>query len=165
MKIPQGLTASGAPIPLHLVLLVVLALYGLKQSAHEFNKVLSGYLRSKGYRPISAERSIYANGRVFIAIYVDGLLIAGPHLADIEAKDILKDRLMAKDLGEAKRVLGIQIPRDKTARTLTVDQSEYIREPLAKYLEPDAPAAKTPMLVGAETTLAEPGVAVNRQQR
>ena len=98
MKVPSGFTWNGKPIPKGFVFQLMLALYGLKQSAYEFNKVLTGYLRSKGFKAIPAERSIFTNGRVFIAIYVDDLLIVSLRAADVEAaKKILKARFKIKE--------------------------------------------------------------------
>jgi hypothetical protein len=38
-----------------------------------------------------------------------------------------------KDLGDLSQLLGIHITRDRSARTISLDQFKYLRDTLAKY--------------------------------
>jgi hypothetical protein len=38
-----------------------------------------------------------------------------------------------KDLGDLSQLLGMHITRDRSARTISLDQSKYLRDTLAKY--------------------------------
>jgi hypothetical protein len=53
------------------------ALYGLKQAPRVWFKTLTDFLYSLGFAPITSDCGVYAKGGVFIAIYVDDLLIVG----------------------------------------------------------------------------------------
>lgn len=62
-----------------------------------------------------------------LLLYVDDILIAGKHLSDIEKiKNLLMGEFEIKDLGSAKRILGIDIIRDKADGTLFLSQSSKI---------------------------------------
>jgi hypothetical protein len=49
-----------------------------------------------------------------------------------------------KDLGEVKKILGLEITRDRTKRTIKITQTAYLDEILAEYGLTDAREAKTP---------------------
>ena len=52
---------------------------------------------------------------VFVAIYVDDLIIGGDHLDEVEPiKGLLKQEFEMKDLGELRFFLGIEIINTKT---------------------------------------------------
>ena len=71
---------------------------------------------------------------LYIVLYVDDLLLIGSSLAEVkQLKADLSARFEMKDLGEAKFVLGLQITRNRRARTLSLSQSGYIRRLLERY--------------------------------
>ncbi|KAA0043332.1 reverse trancriptase [Cucumis melo var. makuwa] len=56
----------------------------------------------------------------------DDMLLARKSKTDIKrVKTALKEEFDVKELGESKRILGIDIFRERTKRTLTIDQSNY----------------------------------------
>ena len=62
-------------------------------------------------------------------MYIDDLALG---LRSTKALEWLKDQLInefnMKDLGEAKKIIGWEITRDLKARTLKIDQKEYIQD-------------------------------------
>jgi hypothetical protein len=42
-------------------------------------------------------------------------------------------RLKIKDMGDLSQLLGMHITRDRSAHTISLDQSKYLRDILAKY--------------------------------
>ena len=58
---------------------------------------------------------------MYLLIYVDDMLIASNDEAEIEAfKRQLNYEFSMKDLGPAKKILGINIHRDRSKKTLTL---------------------------------------------
>ena len=78
------------------------ALYGLKQAPRVWFKTLTEFLESLGYHAIPEDPSVYRNKEqgIYIAIYVDDLLIFGPNKSAIATlKQNLSDRFHMTDLG------------------------------------------------------------------
>jgi hypothetical protein len=65
-----------------------------------------------------------------------------------EIKQQLSAAFEMEDLGEAHFVLGIEIRRDRTARTLSISQGAYISNILDRFNLASSNAAKTPMAAG-----------------
>jgi hypothetical protein len=60
-----------------------------------------------------------------------------------------------KDLGEAQYMLGIQIQRNRAARTLSLSQGEYVRHVLTRFGMWDSKSAPTPLAVSGKLTKAD----------
>src|SRR5438046_5186249 len=76
------------------------ALYGLKQSPKIWYHTLATFLKGLGFSPLPSYLGIFSKGHVYIAVYVDDLLIAGPSKTQIkEIKDALNKRFEMTDLG------------------------------------------------------------------
>jgi hypothetical protein len=64
---------------------------------------------------------------MYIAVYVDDLLIVGPSIAEIKKiKRSLRNRFQMTDLGPCSYYLGISIQRDRQNRKLSLSQEAYI---------------------------------------
>lgn len=64
---------------------------------------------------------------VIVDVYVDNLLLGSGSYNALEwLKDELTKEFQIKDLGKAKMIIGCEIIRDLEARTLKIDQKEYI---------------------------------------
>jgi hypothetical protein len=91
---------------------------------------------------------IFRTGHVFamIALYVDGIPAAcndATWLASFKAQ--LGARFKIKDMGDLSQLLGMHITRDRSARTISRDQSKYLHDILAKYGMTDATPSSLPM--------------------
>ncbi|KAI2767295.1 hypothetical protein CBS147339_9477 [Penicillium roqueforti] len=103
------------------------ALYGLKQAPRIWYQTLTNFLRSLGFEPITADLGIFVRSSVYIAIYVDDLLIVGPSIAEIKRiKRSLRNRFQMTDLGPCSYYLGVSIQRDRQNRRLLLSQEAYI---------------------------------------
>ena len=114
------------------------SLYGLKQAPRQWHLRLEAELKSLGFAPSLADPALFTNpdrpSKAYLLIYVDDIIIATKSKA--VCKDI-KDKLLTafdgRDLGPVTSFLGINITRDRGNRTLSMDQSHYIRELLNTY--------------------------------
>ena len=71
---------------------------------------------------------------VYLVLYVDDMLIASVSMSLIEdLKQKLKGEFDMKDLGPAKKILGMQLHRDRKAGTLFLSHEEYIRRVIDNF--------------------------------
>ena len=62
------------------------------------------------------------------------MLVVGSNMHDINVlTNKLANSFLMKDLGAAKKILGMRITRDKKNRKLTLSQGEYIEKVLEKF--------------------------------
>ena len=144
MEMPEGLTPP--PGYEDCVLRLRKGLYGLKQSGREWNKRISKFLRSIGYKTLTGDNCVFVNqtSHVIIALYVDDLLIFSKSKAAIkDDKELLNREYKMKDLGPAQYVLGIRIRRE--GRRVFLDQSNYIKNFLRDYQMDNANPVLTPL--------------------
>ena len=70
-------------------------------------------------------------------LYVDDILIAGKSRSAVdEVKAMLKSEFEMKDLGAAKRLLGMDIRRDRSQGRLWLSQCQYVENVLLLILLP-----------------------------
>ena len=93
------------------------------------------YIKMKGNTPVA-----------YLLLYVDDMLLAGPSMAEInKVKADLMSNFEMKDLGEARKILGINIHRDKGSKKLWLLQTDYIEKVLKRFKMDNAKAASTPL--------------------
>ncbi|GJV54506.1 retrovirus-related pol polyprotein from transposon TNT 1-94 [Tanacetum coccineum] len=108
------------------------SLYGLKQSPRQWYKRFDEYMLSNGFKRSSYDSCVYyrsyAPGEyIYLLLYVDDMLIACKSKAEIgSTKSLLKKEFNMKELGEAKKILGMEIIRDQSRKILRVSQSGYV---------------------------------------
>ena len=147
MRLPEGLAAAGER---HLVCKLKKSIYGLKQAGREWNKHVDAALKSLGFIQILADACIYVyqRGNVIVinSLYVDDLLLCSNNRGRLNiVKQELEDRYQMTDLGEARYVLGIEIRRDRKARTLSILQVGYVKEILERFQMSGCRPISTPM--------------------
>jgi hypothetical protein len=125
-------------------------MYGLEQSPREFNELLRDWLVSHGWRQLMSDPCIYifeADG-VFamIALYVDDILVACNNTAwRVAFAALVRSMFDIKDQGDLSDIIGMHITRDRAARTISLDQSKYVRELLDKHDMVDCKPSCLPM--------------------
>lgn len=126
------------------------SIYGLKQSARQWNKTANKALSELGFKSAFADSFLYSkreeNGKViYILLYVDDTLVAG-HKEEITKKfgQDLNKYFRTKDLGNVSHYLGMQIELDQDGLFLLNQQSKIIRL-LEDFGLLDAKSAMTPM--------------------
>ncbi|KAE8664954.1 hypothetical protein F3Y22_tig00112738pilonHSYRG01227 [Hibiscus syriacus] len=71
---------------------------------------------------------------IYLLLYVDDMLIASRSQTEIaKLKTQLNREFEMKDLGEAKKILGMEISRDKKLGRLCLSQKEYLRKVLKRF--------------------------------
>lgn len=122
------------------------ALYGLKQSPRVWYDTLATFLMNKDFLPLDANLSVFASGKVIIAICVDDLLITGPHKTDVQnGKQMLSQRFKMTDLGPTHYYLGIGIERDRGHRALHLSQKAYLEKVMKDHGMWECKPVATPM--------------------
>jgi hypothetical protein len=96
------------------------ALYSLKQASRVWYNILTDYLKTLGFTPLTADNYIfYDRKETYITVFVDDLLIIRPSKPNIDTiKAQLAQRFYMTDLGLCKYYLGIEIVRDRKNRVL-----------------------------------------------
>ncbi|SOV01195.1 uncharacterized protein UDID_17597 [Ustilago sp. UG-2017a] len=153
MKPPEG--SGVAPGKVYKV---VKGLYGLKQSGREWNQEFDRSLRRMGFFQVECAPCIYTKGQgedmATVVIYVDDTLVIAPRLETVlKVKKQIGQRWKMEDSGEVSHFLGIKISRDRVMRTMTIGQSGYIDQVLAKHLDKRTKPTMVPMQSIPEGTL------------
>jgi hypothetical protein len=160
MRQPEGFEVHGKE---DWVCLLEKGLYGLKQAGRVWNQKADKFLRKLGFIPLDADRCVYVWKResrmVVVALYVDDMFLFAPRGSNLLAK--LKARLHHKfemtDLGEVSEALGVEITRDRKARTLTITQRRHVRGILERAGMSNCAAATTPLAAGTQLCRPEEG--------
>jgi hypothetical protein len=108
------------------------------------------WLVDHGWQQCVSDPCIYIvrTGHVFamIALYVDDIPAACNSPAWLASfKAMLGVRFKIKDIGDLSQLLGMHITRDRSARTISLDQYKYLRDILAKYGMTDSKPSSLPM--------------------
>ena len=125
MKQLEGFVDSEKPD--HICLLKK-SLYGLKQSPRQWYKRFDAFMISHDFIQNQYDSCVYfktlSDGSfIYLLLYVDDMLIAAKNRAEInKLKQLLNSEFEMKDLGAAKKILGMEIWRDRDAGLLYVSQ-------------------------------------------
>jgi len=146
MKHPEGFHIGGP----NKVCRLRKSLYGLKQSAQQWNKTLHSVLNELGFKRIESDRSvyIYSNGevRIIVPIYIDDITPALKSPAEIDKYvQLLSQHFKCCDLGATCFLLGIAVETDWPTRTLKLHQCQFILDTLEKYGMSDCKPVQTPL--------------------
>lgn len=125
------------------------SLYGLKQAPRVWHGKLSEELAVMGFKPSAADPALFIKASspvTYLLTYVDDIVaITGDSkaLADIKAK--IMDIFEARDLGPATFFLGMDIHRDRQARTISLGQNRLTMDLLDKYGMAECKPLSTPL--------------------
>lgn len=91
------------------------------------------FQRSKYDSRIYQQGSSVENN-IYLLLYVDDILIAGKELKDIGVlKNHLSKEFEMKDIGPARRILGIDITRNDSEKEIYLTQESYLKKVLQRY--------------------------------
>ena len=126
------------------------SLYGLKQSPRQWNKRFDSFMLSHGFKRSKYDSCVYikhVNGSsIYLLLYVDDMLIAAKSKVEItKLKKLLSSEFDMKDLGAAKKILGMEITRDRKSGLLFLSQQNYVKKVLQRFNMQDAKAVSTPI--------------------
>jgi hypothetical protein len=151
---------DGLGLPDSATVKVIKALYGLKQSGRVWYKKIQALLKTLGFERTDSDWSVFVNKdkTLFVGVYVDDLVITGPSLTAIKAlKVAISAAFPVKDLGNIKMCLGLHIVRDEVSKTLSIDQTQYIKNMLVAYRMENSTPVSTPIDGYESTAPALPG--------
>nr|AAR87163.1 putative polyprotein [Oryza sativa Japonica Group]AAU89150.1 integrase core domain containing protein [Oryza sativa Japonica Group]ABF98081.1 retrotransposon protein, putative, Ty1-copia subclass [Oryza sativa Japonica Group] len=126
------------------------SLYGLKQSPRQWYKRFDSFMLSHGFKRSEFDSCVYikfVNGSpIYLLLYVDDMLIAAKSKEQITTlKKQLSSEFDMKDLGAAKKILGMEITRDRNSGLLFLSQQSYIKKVLQRFNMHDAKPVSTPI--------------------
>ena len=128
------------------------AIYGLKQAGRQWHEHLHESLREFGYKKlISGDVSIFfkhqdnGEGITIILVYVDDMAIFGSSEHIQSTKDLIGSQYKYTDLGKIENFLGLHITQDRSRKTMSIDQSQYIQRVLNRFEMTTARPTYTPL--------------------
>lgn len=105
----------------------------------------NGYQRSK-YDSCVYLRKSEGGDYVYLLLYVDDMLLASRDKLEInKLKQQLKTEFEMKDLGAAKRILGMEISRRREKSELQLSQKSYLEKVISRFSMEDAKPVTTPI--------------------
>ena len=126
-------------------------IYGLKQSGRRwYQKLTEIFEKYLGLTQCSVDQAVFyrRNGKliVVIAVHVDDCTIAASTKALVrEVKSTLNKHVEVTDLGEVHWLLGIEVTRDREARTISLSQQAYIESIIHRFGFDELKPVSTPM--------------------
>ncbi|GJX43365.1 retrotransposon protein, putative, ty1-copia subclass [Tanacetum coccineum] len=133
------------------VCLLKKSLYGLKQSPRQWYRRFDEYMLSNKFKRSSYDNCVYyrsyAPGEyIYLLLYVDDMLIACKSKAKIgSTKSLLKKEFDMKELGEAKKILGMEIVRNRSRKIMRVSQSGHVSKILNNFRIDNGKSVKMPL--------------------
>ncbi|KAE8709887.1 Tubulin beta-2 chain [Hibiscus syriacus] len=112
------------------------SLYRLKQSPRQWYKRFDSFIRRKKYTRSKYDHCVYLQklkdgSFIYLLLYVDDMLITSKSQKEIEKlKAQLNQEFEIKDLGETKKILGMEISKDRQRGELCLTQKQYLRKVL-----------------------------------
>jgi Reverse transcriptase (RNA-dependent DNA polymerase) len=164
MMQPEGFERQG--MKTKMVCRLLRSLYGLKQASRVWNMQLHEFLVKIGFRRSNADTCLYVNVEIsiFIAIWVDDILIAGKGARNIaKVKKQLAGEFSMKDLGQITHFLGMRITRTADG-DISIDQSTYVKDILVRFGMEDSKPVSTPLTTGTKLTKDDANSARNEIQ-
>jgi hypothetical protein len=144
MKPPEGFICESDE-----VWVLEKTIYGLKQSAHEWNEEVDGGMKKLGFTQTTEDPTLYIRymeGRLLIVtIYVDDVIFAGERMDDLKWFDVEFGKLYKTTA--AKRlnwVLGIEVLEGEEG-DITLTQRRYILDMLEDFGMSECQGVSTPM--------------------
>ncbi|ONK68535.1 uncharacterized protein A4U43_C05F12950 [Asparagus officinalis] len=125
------------------------SLYGLKQSPRQWYLRFDTFMFEHGYSRNKYDSCVYHKKLndgffVYLLLYVDDMLIAAKDMSEInELKSQLKHEFEMKNLGATKKILGMEIHRNRREGSLFLSQEKYIKKVLERFGMLDAKPVKT----------------------
>ena len=110
MRQPKGFAVDDR------VCLLQKSLYGLKQSPRQWYKKFDDFLIKMEFKRCSYDSCVYVlhqENYLYLLMYLDDILVASCNKCMInDLKSRMNSEFEMKDLGEARRILGVDIKRD-----------------------------------------------------
>lgn len=135
-----------------LVCKLLRSLYGLKQASCVWNIQLHEFMTKISFKRSNADTCLYVNDElgIAIAVWVDNILVTGKSGQNIvKVKSQLASTFKMKDLSQLTHFLSMQVTRTPD-NGISIDQSTYIKDILARFGMEDSNAVYTPLATGTK---------------
>jgi hypothetical protein len=147
MDKPKGFIVPGKE---DLVCKLKRSLYGLKQSPRQWYKMFDSFMVAHDFKRSQFDSCVYikfVNGSpIYLLLYVDDMLIATKSKKEITTLKVqLSSEFEMKDLSVAKKILGMEITRDRKSSLLFLIQHDYINKFIRRFNMTDAKKFTTPI--------------------
>ncbi|KAL2254482.1 UNVERIFIED_CONTAM: Retrovirus-related Pol polyprotein from transposon TNT 1-94 [Sesamum indicum] len=147
MRQPVGFIEKNKPDH---VCLLKKSLYGLKQSPRQWNKKFDMFMLSLNFKRSDYDHCLYFKFldevHVFLVLYVDDMLITSPSLNLIESlQNDLSNNFEMKNLGDAKKILGMDIHRNRKRFSILLNQKSYIHSVLKRFSMENSKPTSVPL--------------------
>jgi hypothetical protein len=104
-------------------------LYGCKQAARNWFKMLSSGLQAEGFIQSTTDSCLFLRHDCIIVVYVDDCLFFSPRASTInQVITSLLRTFKLKDEGDVSAFLGVQIAKDPSAKTISFTQPGLINQ-------------------------------------
>jgi hypothetical protein len=141
MSMPPGVETLDERFSKTSIVRLKKALYGLKQAPRLWYEHINSFLLSIGFTQSTADPNLYLMDTTLLLLYVDDILICGNDVKS--TKDQLQRQYKMKDLGIARRFLGIEITRRNGITSIS--QKTYINTLIERFGMKDARHISSPM--------------------
>jgi Reverse transcriptase (RNA-dependent DNA polymerase) len=147
MRVPEGFKYRSGD-----VWKLLKSLYGTKQAPHMWNSILNDFIVSMGFTRLASDTCVYvkstATGNmIVISIFVDDIVSAYASCDEKEwqvIKNLFQSKYKMKDLGDVSWILGMKLTRDRVKGVMSLDQSLYLNNVLARFNMTDCKPVSTP---------------------
>ncbi|GJX70172.1 transposable element [Tanacetum coccineum] len=147
MSQPEGFVVQGKE---DYVCKIRKSLYGLKQSPRQWYKRFDSFMVQHGFSRSAYDCCVYhkrapSGSLIYLLLYVDDMLVAAKDMEEIKKlKIILNTEFDMKDLGAARKILGMEIIRDRKHGKLFLSQKSYIEKIISRFGMSSAKSVNTP---------------------
>jgi len=146
-------------------------LYGLKQAGRgwylEMSKV---FLKELGFERSAVDHSVFFRRsnveHTIVAVATDDMAVTSKRMEDAKRFKLEISKFWEiTDNGPIKWFLGFQIKRDRTARTISINQHAYIESMVERFELTEAKPVSTPMVTGAQFSIEQGPATANQAAR
>ena len=112
-------------------------MYGLKQSPRQWYKKFDHYVSEIGFVRSQYDDYFYFNLSdilIYLLLYIDDIILISKSKSKInELKSMLNMKFDMKDLGHAKKILGMKTERNKSNFNLIIQQHDYLLTAMQRF--------------------------------
>lgn len=157
MEQPEGFVKDNS-----LVCKLERSLYGLKQASRMWNERFHGFMLTIGFKRCESDNCLYTkfDGKTvaFVLLYVDDLCLISNSMERMnDIKSALSAEFEMTDIGPIDTFLGMHVQRNERTGTLSMGQTQYMKNVLKKFDMESCKTASTPMEVGLSLEKSENG--------
>ncbi|KAL5548035.1 hypothetical protein UlMin_003266 [Ulmus minor] len=134
-----------------MVCLLKKSLYNLKQSPRQWYKRFDSFITLVGFERSQYDSCLYHKRSshkcvIYLLLYVDDMLLISDSAKEIKSlKHKLSSEFDMKDIGKARRILGMEIIRNRISRVLSLKQSSHLEKVLSKFFITNAKPTSVPI--------------------